>query len=133
MGAFALAVADPPFLAPECLQKTAAAARLLAPSPAPVLLLTGAVMRAEAGVLLGALTVRWRPRHTSKLGNEFRCYATVECPLLGGWCDEDGGWDEAQEGGAVDSAPAAAAAAAASGAAAGDGPADAAHAGGGET
>lgn len=84
-GAFAVVVADPPYLAEECLRKTAQTVRLLAAPGAGLLVLTGAVMEAVAADALDLRPVMWRPQHASKLGNEFRCYASYEAPALGGW------------------------------------------------
>jgi len=84
-GAFAVVVADPPYLAEECLRKTAQTVRLLAAPGAALLVLTGAVMEAVAADSLGLRPVAWRPQHASKLGNEFRCYTSYEAPALGGW------------------------------------------------
>jgi len=90
-GAFDVVVADPPYLAEECLLKTAECVllrwarwrapaltrsvrartvRLLRRGPAsPVLLLTGAVMQPVAERALGCRPCVFRPQHASKLGN----------------------------------------------------------------
>ncbi len=66
--------------------------RLLRRSEAtPVLFLTGAVMRATAARALGCRPCVFRPQHSSKLGNEFLCYASYEPPSSG----RLGGWDAA--------------------------------------
>lgn len=90
LGAFDVVVADPPFLAEECLTKTASTIRALARhADAPVLLLTGAVMRGCALRELRARPCVWQPEHKSKLGNDFLCYATWPAELLGGWAPEE--------------------------------------------
>ncbi|KAK9828677.1 hypothetical protein WJX72_001488 [[Myrmecia] bisecta] len=86
--AFAVVVADPPYLSEECLVKTAVTMKFLALdafSPR-YYLLTGAVMRELAHKLLRARPVAFRPEHKNKLGNEFLLYTTVEpTGRLGGW------------------------------------------------
>ena len=60
--------------------------RLLQRKPdSPVLLLTGAVMQPVAERELGCRPCVFRPTHTSKLGNEFFCYASYDATRLGGW------------------------------------------------
>ena len=60
--------------------------RLLQRAPdAPVLLLTGAVMQPVAERALGCRPCVFRPQHSSKLGNEFFCYASYNAARLGGW------------------------------------------------
>ena len=86
---FDVVVADPPYLAEECLSKTAQTVHLLLRTPeSPRLLLTGAVMRGVARRVLGVQPVSFRPQHASKLGNEFLCFASYQPPpesALGGW------------------------------------------------
>ena len=110
-GAFDVVVADPPYLAEECLVKTAecvakrwqprnlqstdavtrlAAAirtvRLLQRRPdSHVLLLTGAIMQHVAERALGCRPCVFRPQHSSKLGNDFYLYASYNAERLGGW------------------------------------------------
>jgi len=88
--AFDVVCADPPYLAEECLSKTAQTLKLLRRSEAsPVLLLTGAVMQTHALHLLAVRPAVFRPEHSNKLGNEFLCYASVEPLSLGGWDREE--------------------------------------------
>jgi EEF1A lysine methyltransferase 1 len=89
-GAFAVVVADPPYLADECLTKTCQTVRLLLATPeSHRLLLTGAIMRDVALRELGVRPVRFRPQHSSKLANEFLCYTSHdEASILGGWDPE---------------------------------------------
>ena len=89
-GAFDVVVADPPYLSEECLSKTAQTVRLLLARPtAHRFLLTGAVMRGVALRELGVRPCVFRPQHSSKLANEFLCYASDEQAANGGL----GGWD----------------------------------------
>ena len=110
-GAFDVVVADPPYLAEECLVKTAEyvathrrprhvqsadaflavalairTVRLLQRRPdSPVLLLTGAIMQLVAERALGCRPCVFRPQHSSKLGNDFYLYASYDAVRLGGW------------------------------------------------
>jgi hypothetical protein len=60
--------------------------RLLRRAPdSPVLLLTGAVMQPVAERALGCRPCVFRPTHSSKLGNDFFCYASYNATRLGGW------------------------------------------------
>ena len=60
--------------------------RLLQRRPdAPVLLLTGAIMQLVAQRALGCRPCVFRPQHSSKLGNDFYCYASYDAARLGGW------------------------------------------------
>ena len=91
VAAYDVVCADPPYLAEECLAKTATTLRLLARAPdSPVLLLTGAVMHAHAARLLSVRPAAFRPQHRNKLGNEFMLYASCEpSAALGGWEPEE--------------------------------------------
>lgn len=89
--AFAVVVADPPYLAAECLQKTCETMRLLAASPSTIhYLLTGSTMRGTAYQELKLRPVNFRPEHQNKLGNEFLLYCSPEADArpFGSWDTE---------------------------------------------
>lgn len=89
-GVFAVVCADPPYLAEECLSKTAVTIRLLGKPGAARVLLTGAVMQAVARRELGVRPVTYRPQHANKLGNEFKCYTSHDdAGELGSWEPDD--------------------------------------------
>uniref|UniRef100_A0A5S6QJH2 Protein-lysine N-methyltransferase n=1 Tax=Trichuris muris TaxID=70415 RepID=A0A5S6QJH2_TRIMR len=69
----AVVVADPPFLAAECLRKVVTTAKFL--SVGPVIFCTGVSMEGILTSLLEVKRCRFVPEHTRKLANEFRCYA----------------------------------------------------------
>lgn len=78
---FSVVVADPPYLAEECLSKTAKTMRLLTKQPPEdprFLLLTGAVMEPYALELLGMRPTGFLPEHSHKLGNDFLLYSSSE-------------------------------------------------------
>lgn len=78
---FSVVVADPPYLAEECLSKTATTMRLLTKQPKEdlrFLLLTGAVMEHDALELLSMRPTGFLPEHSHKLGNDFLLYASSE-------------------------------------------------------
>ncbi|EXC03815.1 hypothetical protein L484_012428 [Morus notabilis] len=85
--AFHVVVADPPYLSKECLEKVAQTISFLARSSGSyLLLLTGEVQRERAAELLGLHPCGFRPRHLSKLGNEFRLFTNYDPETrLGGW------------------------------------------------
>ncbi|KAM5559190.1 hypothetical protein ABKV19_020712 [Rosa sericea] len=84
---FDVVVADPPYLSQECLEKVAKTVSFLARSEKPyLLLLTGEVQKERAAELMGLLPCGFRPRHSSKLGNEFRLFTSYDPGTrLGGW------------------------------------------------
>ncbi|GMN39638.1 hypothetical protein TIFTF001_008870 [Ficus carica] len=71
----------------ECLEKVAQTISFLARSKESyLLLLTGEVQRERAAELLGLHPCGFRPRHSSKLGNEFRLFTNYDPETrLGGW------------------------------------------------
>ncbi|XP_020206750.1 EEF1A lysine methyltransferase 1 isoform X2 [Cajanus cajan] len=72
-------VADPPYLSKECLEKVAETIRLLIqPGESFLLLLTGDVQKESAAEILGLHPCRFRPQHSSKLGNEFRLFLNYD-------------------------------------------------------
>ncbi|CAD6187969.1 unnamed protein product [Caenorhabditis auriculariae] len=70
-GKFDFIVADPPFLAPECLIKVSHTIRLLGKEDVKILLCTGAVMEEMADRLLGLHRTSFQPRHAKNLANDF--------------------------------------------------------------
>ncbi|KAF5747747.1 N(6)-adenine-specific DNA methyltransferase 2 [Tripterygium wilfordii] len=80
-------VADPPYLSKECLEKVTETIHYLAkPGDSHWLLLTGEVQKDRAAELMGLHPCVFRPRHSSKLGNEFRLFTNYDPGMrLGGW------------------------------------------------
>ncbi|CAH9068283.1 unnamed protein product [Cuscuta europaea] len=87
---YSVIVADPPYLSKECLEKVSKTISfLLRSGPSYVLLLTGEVQKDRAAQLLNLRPCRFRPQHSSKLGNEFRLFTNYDPGVrLGGWEDE---------------------------------------------
>ncbi|VDM70890.1 unnamed protein product [Strongylus vulgaris] len=81
-GVFDVVIADPPFLADECLVKTAQTIRMLAKPNAKIILCTGAVMEKMAHRLLGLHRLKFEPQHANNLSNEFSCFANYETKYL---------------------------------------------------
>ncbi|KAJ0027499.1 hypothetical protein Pint_36267 [Pistacia integerrima] len=88
--AFSVVIADPPYLSKECLEKITQTVSFLArPGDSFVLLLTGEVQKDRAAKLLGLRPCGFRPRHSSKLGNEFCLFTNYDPEMrLGGWEQE---------------------------------------------
>ncbi|XP_022745103.1 EEF1A lysine methyltransferase 1-like [Durio zibethinus] len=84
---YQVVVADPPYLSKECLEKVAQTISFLArPQQSYLLLLTGEVQRGRAAELLGLHPCNFQPRHSTKLGNEFRLFTNYDPgERLGGW------------------------------------------------
>jgi 16S rRNA G966 N2-methylase RsmD len=72
-GSFDVVLADPPFLAQECLEKTVETIRWLKKKNAKVILCTGAVME-DAARALGLEKTAFSPQHRNGLSNEFGCF-----------------------------------------------------------
>ncbi|XP_062166827.1 uncharacterized protein LOC133873121 [Alnus glutinosa] len=89
--AYRIVVADPPYLSKECLEKVAQTISFLSrPQESYLLLLTGGVQKDTAAELMGLRPCGFRPRHSSKLGNEFRLFTNYDPGnRLGGWEQED--------------------------------------------
>ncbi|XVF07454.1 hypothetical protein REPUB_Repub06bG0140100 [Reevesia pubescens] len=87
---YQVVVADPPYLSKECLEKVTQTISFLAqPQQSYLLLLTGDVQRDRAAELLGLRPCNFRPRHSSKLGNEFQLFTNYDPgERLGGWEQE---------------------------------------------
>lgn len=85
--AYQIVVADPPYLSKECLEKvTQTISFLMRPAKSYLLLLTGEVQKDRAAELLGLYPCGFRPRHSSKLGNEFLLFTNYDPGMrLGGW------------------------------------------------
>ncbi|CAA6667136.1 unnamed protein product [Spirodela intermedia] len=85
--AYQVVIADPPYLSQECLEKVARTVSFLArPEESYLLLLTGEVQEERALELLKLRPCGFRPRHSSKLGNEFRIFTSYDPQgRLGGW------------------------------------------------
>ncbi|WKX99703.1 hypothetical protein Q1695_014518 [Nippostrongylus brasiliensis] len=81
-GSFDIVIADPPFLADECLLKTAQTVRLLAKPNAKIILCTGAVMEDRAKRILNLHRLKYEPCHANNLSNEFSCFANYETKFL---------------------------------------------------
>ncbi|XP_033634997.1 EEF1A lysine methyltransferase 1-like [Asterias rubens] len=77
---FDVVIADPPYLAEECLKKTAQTIKYL--TKGKIILCTGAVMLEIAQDLLGVTVCPFIPHHTRNLANEFRCYANFQTHFL---------------------------------------------------
>ncbi|XP_022132771.1 EEF1A lysine methyltransferase 1 [Momordica charantia] len=84
---FQIVVADPPYLSKECLEKVTRTISFLAKHrESHLLLLTGEVQAERAAELMGFHLCGFRPRHSSKLGNEFRLFTNYNPGTrLGGW------------------------------------------------
>ncbi|GMY14358.1 EEF1A lysine methyltransferase 1 isoform X2 [Fagus crenata] len=89
--AYHIVIADPPYLSKECLEKVTQTISFLSqPGESYLLLLTGEVQRDRAAELMGLRPCGFRPRHFSKLGNEFRLFTNYDPGnRLGGWKQED--------------------------------------------
>jgi len=74
--AFDVVLADPPFLADECLTKTAVTVKFMAKNQ--IILCTGAVMEDMAKRLLNLEKCNYVPGHRNNLANEFRCYTNYD-------------------------------------------------------
>ncbi|XP_058084649.1 uncharacterized protein LOC131232441 [Magnolia sinica] len=89
--AYQVVVADPPYLSKECLERVAQTiAFLRRPGDSYLLLLTGEVQKQLAAELLNLYPCGFRPRHSSKLGNEFRLFSNYDPQ------DRLGGWEQAE-------------------------------------
>ncbi|XP_045531112.1 EEF1A lysine methyltransferase 1 [Pieris brassicae] len=71
-----LVIADPPFLAEECIQKTSETIKLL--SKDKIVVCTGTVMRENIENLLNLKICEFEPQHRNNLANEFSCYANFD-------------------------------------------------------
>ncbi|CAL8111624.1 unnamed protein product [Orchesella dallaii] len=81
-GAFSVVIADPPFLAEECLEKVAVTIKKLLQENGKIILCTGAVMEPNAKQLLNLKRTTFVPHHKNNLGNEFACFSNYEINLV---------------------------------------------------
>ncbi|CAL8240478.1 unnamed protein product [Merluccius merluccius] len=79
-GAFDVVLADPPYLALDCLTSVAQTLTFL--SKGKVLLCTGAIMEEHARNLLGLRKCDFLPKHKNNLANQFCCFANYPSRLL---------------------------------------------------
>ncbi len=82
MGKADLIIVDPPFLSEECFQKTAETVIHFSHDQTKIILNTGLVMNTLALQLLSAKVCTFRPKHSSGLANEFRCYTNFQSEKL---------------------------------------------------
>uniref|UniRef100_A0A1I7TM35 Protein-lysine N-methyltransferase n=1 Tax=Caenorhabditis tropicalis TaxID=1561998 RepID=A0A1I7TM35_9PELO len=75
LGTFDVIIADPPFLAAECLIKTSHSIRLLGKENVKVILCTGAIMEEYASRLMAMHRTSFEPKHSNNLANDFSCFA----------------------------------------------------------
>ncbi|TYI76504.1 hypothetical protein E1A91_D06G080900v1 [Gossypium mustelinum] len=74
----------------ECLEKVTQTISFLAqPRESHLLLLTGEVQRDRVAELLGLRACNFRPRHSSKLGNEFRVFTNYDPGERLGGCEQE--------------------------------------------
>jgi len=79
IGSYSVVIADPPFLAEECLQKVSLTVRKLIQPNGKIILCTGAVMEEKAAELLGLQKAPFVPTHQKNLGNTFACFTNFPC------------------------------------------------------
>ena len=73
---FDLVFADPPFLADECLTKTAVTMKYVGKER--MVLCSGAVMTDLADRLLSLKVCKFEPKHQNNLANQFLCYSNFD-------------------------------------------------------
>lgn len=78
IGKFDVIIADPPFLAAECLIKTTHSIRLLGNESVKVILCTGAIMEDYAARLMAMHRTNFEPKHSNNLANDFSCFANYQ-------------------------------------------------------
>eukprot|EP00042_Codosiga_hollandica_P038710 m.316846 g.316846 ORF g.316846 m.316846 type:complete len:220 (-) comp55466_c0_seq1:128-787(-) len=77
---FDLVIADPPFLAQECMEKTIQTVKYLAKGD--VIFCTGAIMEPVLKAHFPTINrCVFRPQHANNLSNEFRCFSTYASSL----------------------------------------------------
>lgn len=82
LGKFDVIIADPPFLAAECLIKTSHSIRLLGKENVKVILCTGAIMEDYAARLMAMHRTSFEPKHSNNLANDFSCFANYQTLTL---------------------------------------------------
>lgn len=78
-----LVIADPPFLAEECIEKTSETIKLLAKDK--IVVCTGSVMKENVDKLLNLKICEFQPKHRNNLANEFSCYANFDLDSVIRW------------------------------------------------
>ncbi|OQR75221.1 N(6)-adenine-specific DNA methyltransferase 2-like [Tropilaelaps mercedesae] len=73
---FDVVIADPPFLAEECLKKVAETIRFL--THKSIIVCTGVIMKLVVENLLELRETSFKPQHARKLGNEFGCFTNFD-------------------------------------------------------
>ncbi|VDK51764.1 unnamed protein product [Anisakis simplex] len=88
-GGYDLIIADPPFLADECLVKVAQTVRLLSKGQASkgqantkTIICTGAIMQEMVERIFSAHQCTFKPTHQNNLANEFACFANYNTQIL---------------------------------------------------
>lgn len=77
---FDIVVADPPFLAEECITKTSKTIKLLAKDK--IIVCTGAIMKEHVEKLLSVNQCDFQPQHRNNLANEFSSYSNFNLDEL---------------------------------------------------
>ncbi|KAK7077065.1 EEF1A lysine methyltransferase 1, partial [Halocaridina rubra] len=72
---FDMVVADPPYLAEDCMTKTAITVKTIMIPEAKIVICTGTVMEDLAGRLLGVKKCKFDIKHRNRLSNPFSCFA----------------------------------------------------------
>ncbi len=75
---FDVVLADPPFIADECLTSTAVTIKYVSKDAGQLILCTGERMTDMAKRLLDLNKCKFEPRHKNNLANEFACFANYD-------------------------------------------------------
>ncbi|XP_066980968.1 EEF1A lysine methyltransferase 1 [Macrobrachium rosenbergii] len=75
---FDIIIADPPYLAEDCLTKTALTIKYIMKSDAKIILCTGSIMEELADRLLSVKRCQFEIKHANRLSNPFLCYANYD-------------------------------------------------------
>lgn len=82
-GFFDIIIADPPFLAEECIEKMGKIVRKFAKNDqTKVVLCSGLVVRPWSEKHMGLKLCEWEPKHQRNLGNQFASYANFDLDRL---------------------------------------------------
>lgn len=81
-GFFDIIIADPPFLAEECIEKMGSIVRKFGKERAKVVLCSGIVVRDWAKQHMNLELCKWEPKHQRNLGNQFASYANFDLDRL---------------------------------------------------
>ena len=79
---FDFLVVDPPFLSPECLQKTCQTVNFLLAPGGKILFCTGKVMKTLLAETLDCQETSFHPSHSNGLSNEFGSFANYKSKLF---------------------------------------------------